>query len=121
MLLARGIEPRVIEEVLGAGEAGAVGEPEEAGRGERRGVPLVARDDVVDALPAGRMAKAAKTNRRRYTVRAKTGRKDESDRDIFVTVGAAWPFGSGDGFTVRLNTLPVNVDGTLMLVPPKQE
>ena len=67
------------------------------------------------------MAKSSKSTRPGYTVRAKTGRKDESDRDIFVTVGAAWPFGSGDGFNVRLNMLPVNFDGTLMLVPPKEE
>jgi hypothetical protein len=67
------------------------------------------------------MPKGAKTTRPNYTVRAKTGRKDESDRDIFVTVGAAWPFGSGEGFNVRINMLPVNFDGTLMLIPPKDE
>lgn len=67
------------------------------------------------------MAKGTRTNRPAYTVRAKTGRKDESDRDIFVTVGAAWPFGSGEGFNVRRNMLPVGFDGTLMLVPPKEE
>jgi hypothetical protein len=67
------------------------------------------------------MPKSTKSTRPSYTVRAKTGRKDDSDRDIFVTVGAAWPFGSGEGFNVRINMLPVNFDGTLMLVPPKEE
>jgi hypothetical protein len=67
------------------------------------------------------MTKGSRSTRPSYTVRAKTGRKDESDRDIFVTVGAAWPFGSGEGFNVRINMLPVNFDGTLMLVPPKDE
>lgn len=68
------------------------------------------------------MAKSTSTNRPAYNVRAKTGRKDENDRDIFVTVGAAWPFGSGEGFNVRINMLPINFDGQLiMLVPPKEE
>jgi hypothetical protein len=67
------------------------------------------------------MAKAFRTTRPAYNVRAKTGRKDESDRDVFVTVGAAWPFGSGEGFNVKINMLPVNFDGQLMLIPPKEE
>jgi hypothetical protein len=56
-----------------------------------------------------------------YNVRAKTGRKDGEGKDIFTTVGAAWSFDSGDGLNVRLNLLPVNFDGHLMLVPPKDE
>jgi hypothetical protein len=67
------------------------------------------------------MAKGSKSNRPAYTVRAKTGRKDGDGKDIFVTVGAAWPFGSGEGFNVRINMLPVAFDGTLMLIPPKDE
>ena len=41
--------------------------------------------------------------------------------DIFTTVGAAWPFNNGDGLNVRINLLPVNFDGQLMLVPPKDD
>lgn len=67
------------------------------------------------------MAKGTKSTRPSYTVRAKTGRKDGDGKDIFTTVGAAWPFGSGEGFNVRINMLPVNFDGTLMLIPPKDE
>ena len=67
------------------------------------------------------MAKGSRTNRPAYNVRAKTGRKDENDRDIFVTVGAAWPFGSGEGFNIKVNMLPINFDGQLMLVPPKED
>lgn len=63
------------------------------------------------------MAKGTKTNRPAYTVRAKTGRKDGEGNDIFATVGAAWPFNSGEGFNVRIGMLPVNFDGTLMLIP----
>jgi hypothetical protein len=56
-----------------------------------------------------------------YNVRAKTGRKDGEGKDIFTTVGAAWSFESGDGLNVRLNMLPINFDGHLMLVPPKDQ
>ena len=65
------------------------------------------------------MAKGSKANRPAYNVRAKTGRKDGEGKDIFTTVGAAWPFKQGDGLNVRINLLPVNFDGQLMLVPPR--
>ncbi len=58
-------------------------------------------------------------NRPLYNVRAKTGRKGEDGKDIFMTVGAAWPFEQGDGLNVRINSLPVGFDGQLMLVPPR--
>ena len=68
------------------------------------------------------MAKSAlKGNRPVYNVRAKTGQKDGEGRDVFTTVGAAWPFNQGDGLNVRINLLPINFDGQLMLVPPKDE
>ena len=60
-------------------------------------------------------------NKPTYNVRAKTGQQDGEGRDIFTTVGAAWPFERGDGLNVRINVLPVNFDGFLMLVPPKEE
>jgi hypothetical protein len=61
----------------------------------------------------------AKGNKPIYNVRAKTGQTDGEGRNIFTTVGAAWPFNQGDGLNVRINMLPVNFDGTLMLVPPR--
>jgi hypothetical protein len=67
------------------------------------------------------VAKGTSTNRPAYTVRAKTGRKDGEGKDIFTTVGAAWPFGNGDGFNIKVNMLPINFDGQLMLIPPKEE
>ncbi len=54
-----------------------------------------------------------------YNVRAKTGQQDGEGRDIFTTVGAAWPFERGDGLNVRINVLPIGFDGHLMLVPPR--
>lgn len=56
-----------------------------------------------------------------YNVRAKTGQKDAEGRDIFMTICGAWPFERGDGLNVRINMLPINFDGFLMLVPPKEE
>jgi len=67
------------------------------------------------------VAQGSRTTRPAFNVRAKTGRKDDGGNDIFTTVGAAWPFNSGDGFNIRINMLPVNFDGQLMLVPPKDE
>ena len=68
------------------------------------------------------MAKGSgKANRPAYSVRAKTGRKDDDGKDIFATIGGAWPFNNGGGFNVRINVLPVNFDGTLMLLPSKDE
>jgi hypothetical protein len=55
-----------------------------------------------------------------YFVRAKTGpgRKD------WTTIGVAFTRKNGeDGFSVKLNTLPIdkNWDGGLILVPPRDE
>jgi hypothetical protein len=56
-----------------------------------------------------------------FNVRAKTGRKDDQDRDIFITVGGAWPFKNGAGYSVKINSLPVPFDGFLILSEPVQE
>jgi hypothetical protein len=56
-----------------------------------------------------------------HVVRANTGRKDQKGNDVFMTVGAVWPFERGDGFNIRINALPVPFDGHLMVVPSKDE
>jgi len=56
-----------------------------------------------------------------HNVRAKTGRKDDKGEDIFFTVGAAWPFRNGDGYSLKLGSLPIGFDGTLLLSPIKDE
>ncbi len=63
------------------------------------------------------MAKGSKPS---FIVRAKVG-KDNHDNDIFITVGAAWPFNSGTGYNINIQSLPVNFDGHLMMVEPKEE
>ena len=54
MLLARSVEPGVVEEVVGTAQTGAIGEEEEFRRYQLRGVFAVRRDDIGDARPAGR-------------------------------------------------------------------
>jgi len=61
------------------------------------------------------------SNRPAFNVSAKTGRQDRDHNDILVSVGAAWPNQKGTGFNVKLDTLPVNFDGFLYLVPPKDD
>lgn len=44
---------------------------------------------------------------------------DSTKRGRWVTVGYAWALKSGEGFSVKLNTIPVGVwDGALVLLPP---
>lgn len=64
------------------------------------------------------MAKGSKPS---FNIRAKTGRKDGEGNDIFMTVGAAWPFQNGTGFNIKVNSLPVPFDGTLMMVEPRDD
>jgi hypothetical protein len=64
-------------------------------------------------------AKSARSQEKRevkYVVRA----PDSNNRGKWVTVGVAFERKNGeDGFSVKLNTLPVGGwDGTLILLPP---
>jgi hypothetical protein len=44
---------------------------------------------------------------------------DSTKRGRWVTVGYAWPLKTGEGLSVKLNTIPVGVwDGALVLLPP---
>lgn len=44
---------------------------------------------------------------------------DSTKRGRWVTLGYAWPLKSGEGFSVKLNTIPVGPwDGALVLLPP---
>lgn len=52
-----------------------------------------------------------------YVVRA----PDSTKRGRWVTLGYAWALRNGDGFSVKLNTIPVGTwDGALVLLPPLQ-
>ena len=46
--------------------------------------------------------------------------KKEPESEYMTTIGAAWAFREGEGYVVRLERLPVNWDGSFILVPPKE-
>ncbi len=46
---------------------------------------------------------------------------DSTKRGRWVTVGYAWALRNGEGFSVKLNSIPVGSwDGALVLLPPFQ-
>jgi hypothetical protein len=47
--------------------------------------------------------------------------RQEPDSEYMTTIGAAWKFKQGEGFVVKLHSAPVNWDGSIVLVPPKDE
>jgi hypothetical protein len=49
-----------------------------------------------------------------YNVRA----RQEPKSDYLTTVGSAWKFKEGDGYVVRIHSLPVDWDGSFILVKP---
>ena len=51
-----------------------------------------------------------------FNARAKKGPESE----YMTTIGAAWAFKEGEGYVVRLESLPVNWDGSFILVPPRE-
>lgn len=47
---------------------------------------------------------------------------DSTKRGRWVTLGYAWPLRSGEGYSVKLNSIPVGSwDGALVLLPPLGE
>jgi hypothetical protein len=50
-----------------------------------------------------------------YTVKE----RGDGQKAIWTRIGAAWPHGSGTGFTLQLDTLPL--DGRIVLTEPKDE
>jgi hypothetical protein len=47
--------------------------------------------------------------------------KQSPDSDLMVTIDTAWPFKEGEGFVVKLQSLPIQWDGDFILVPPKED
>jgi hypothetical protein len=45
--------------------------------------------------------------------------KQEPDSEYMQTIGAAWTFKEGEGYVVRLTSIPTQWDGSFILVPPK--
>lgn len=47
--------------------------------------------------------------------------RQDPDNEHMVTIGAVWPFNNSEGYVVKLHTLPVNWDGSFILISPKEE
>jgi hypothetical protein len=73
----------------------------------------------------GKVKETAEAEERRgkrpvYNVRARQGpAADGTPSEYFSTVGAVWPWEKGDGFVLKLDFVPLNGDGSFLLVPPK--
>lgn len=63
------------------------------------------------------MADQKKGDKPLFRVRAST----EPNSDFMTTIGAAWPFKEGTGYVLRLTHMPVNWDGTCILVPDAKD
>ena len=57
-----------------------------------------------------------KGNKPKYIARA----KQDPEGDYMQTIGAAWDFKDGEGYVVKLQFIPVNWDGSFILVTPKE-
>jgi hypothetical protein len=47
--------------------------------------------------------------------------RNNGKKAVWSRIGAAWPHKEGSGFNIELETLPINFDGRLVLMPPKEE
>ena len=42
-------------------------------------------------------------------------------RKFWTRLGGAWPQKNGEGFTVFVNVLPIDFDGRIVLMPPREQ
>lgn len=47
--------------------------------------------------------------------------RDKGRKALWTRIGAAWAHKEGEGFNIELEALPLNFDGRLVLMPPKEE
>ncbi len=52
-----------------------------------------------------------------FNVRA----RQEPDSEYMTTIGTAWKYKQGEGYVVNLYSVPVSWDGSIILVPPKED
>lgn len=52
--------------------------------------------------------------------RAVVAKGKNGGKDFFQTIGAAWQRDGGEGYSVKLQTLPVGWDGSFTLVVPRE-
>ena len=56
----------------------------------------------------------AKGDKPQFIIRA----KQEPGSEYMTTVGSAWKFRKGEGYVVKIHSMPVNWDGSFIMVPP---
>ena len=62
---------------------------------------------------------AARRQQKEKRMPAFVARARQADGKAWLTVGAAWERKDGEpGYSVKLNALPFNFDGTFVLLPP---
>ena len=71
---------------------------------------------VTERTAPRRAQKEADVNQPEFVVRAKTG----PGRKEWATIGYAWKRERGEGFSIKLNTMPIgnHWNGVLKLLPP---
>lgn len=42
-------------------------------------------------------------------------------RKFWTRLGGVWPHKNGEGFTIFVNVLPVDFDGRIVMLPPREE
>ena len=42
-------------------------------------------------------------------------------RKFWTRLGGVWPHSKGEGFTIFVNVLPIDFDGRIVLMPPKEQ
>jgi hypothetical protein len=106
------------EEGLERGFAGVLDRSHQCREPGRAGAPALQnrREKETSMAKAAQMEKP-RGNKPQYVVRA----KQAPDSEFMQTIGAAWPFNEGDGFVVKLHSLPINWTGDMILVPPKSD
>ena len=52
-----------------------------------------------------------------YTVR----NRGKDKRAVWTRIGAVWSQEKGQGLNIELETLPLNFDGKIVLMPPKEK
>jgi hypothetical protein len=45
--------------------------------------------------------------------------RQTADSEFLIVIGAVWPFKNGDGFVVKLHSVPTDWRGDMILVKPQ--
>lgn len=68
-----------------------------------------------DTLLAERRRQMADNKKPAYVIRQK------SESGVWTSIGAVWNLKDKEGFSVRLNMVPTNWDGSAIMIPPRED